>query len=131
MFSNFIGEDANIRIMYEARAHEIDRLKREILDQQSGQEDRIRTLEHNKALTEHENNTLKARLENLEGQCQAQSETNRNLQSNIDQLKLKLSESERNCLQLTTDLNSERLLCQTQQDQLTSYQRSGKYIVIF
>ena len=119
-------DEANIRIMYEVRAQEIDRLKRELVDQQSGQEDRIRTLEHNKALNERENNTLKARLEHLEGQCQAQSETNRNLQSNIDELKLKLSESERNCLQLTNDLNSERLLCQTQQEQLTSYQRSGK-----
>ena len=119
-------DEANIRIMYEVRAQEIDRLKRELVDQQSGQEDRIRTLEHNKALNERENNTLRARLENLEGQCQAQSETNRNLQSNIDELKLKLSESERNCLQLTNDLNSESLLCQTQQEQLTSYQRSGK-----
>ena len=96
------------------------------MDEKSALEDRIRTLEHNKALNERENNTLKARLENLDRQCQAQSETNRSLQSNIDEFKLKLSESERNCSQLTNDLKAERLLCETQREQLTSYQRSGK-----
>ena len=113
-------------VLYEIRGKEIDRLKLVHMDEKSALEDRIRTLEHNKALNERENNTLKARLENLERQCQAQSETNRSLQSNIDEFKLKLSESERNCSQLTNDLKTERLLCETQREQLTSYQRSGK-----
>ena len=127
MLLNFIDYEANnLHVLYEVRGKEIDRLKLVHMDEKSALEDRIRTLEHNKALNERENNTLKARLENLERQCQAQSETNRSLQSNIDEFKLKLSESERNCSQLTNDLKTERLLCETQREQLTSYQRSGK-----
>ena len=127
MLLNFIDYEANnLHVLYEVRGKEIDRLKLVHMDEKSALEDRIRTLEHNKALNERENNTLKARLANLEGQCQAQSETNRSLQSNIDEFKLKLSESERNCSQLTNDLKTERLLCETQREQLTSYQRSGK-----
>ena len=105
-----------MKILYEARGQEIERLKNEISCLTNSKTEKIRQLQHENLLLEGKNK----RLEAESNQIQTINEENRNLRQEIYDLKNQLKQSE----VLRQDLDNSNQLVQQLQIQISDLQKS-------
>ena len=105
-----------MKILYEARGQEIERLKNEISILANSKTEKIRQLQHENLLLEGKNK----RLEAESNQIQTINEENRNLRQEIYDLKNKLKQSE----VLRQELDNSNQLVQQLQIQISDLQKS-------
>jgi chromosome segregation ATPase len=85
-----------LEILYEARGHEITRLRKEIdrLNDESGSD--TRRIRHDVALLKAENEQLKVKLDQAEEAFDAAREDSRNLRNEMEMMRLAIQKHEKN-----------------------------------
>ena len=118
------GEQGHLQVLYDARGQEMGRLQAEIGQLRQRYETENRSLKHQLTLLKAEKAKLDSNLEYHKDTAQVQSEENRKLRQEIEDLKVANSREFGANSKLNSELDSQNMLIQTLQMQIQELQRS-------
>ena len=118
------GEQGHLQVLYDARGQEMGRLQAEIGQLRQRYETENRSLKHQLTLLKAEKAKLDSNLEYHKDTAQVQSEENRKLRQEIEDLKAANSREFGANSKLNSELDSQNMLIQTLQMQIQELQRS-------
>lgn len=114
----------NLETLYNARGVEIKRLTANLSELSQNRDVEFRKLNHEVTLLKAEKGRLQASLEHYESVAQNQSEENRELKREIENLASRLDSADETKRELMSQLESSDLLVKTIQGQLSDLQKS-------
>ena len=117
-----------LQILYEARGHQIQRLQEELASYKQGQDQDLRSLNHELALLKGDKATLESTVQHLKAAADGQVEENRQLRDELDGLQRKLDLLQKAKATISKELESSNLMIQTLQSQVTDLQSSDTLI---
>ena len=111
-----------LEVLYEARGHELERLRNEMQNLQDENENENRALKHDVAILTADNEQLKSKFEQLQLLYQESLDDNQSLRSEIDHMKNAMHKVEKSKEELIARCESSDHLVQSLQSQLIEFQ---------